>query len=277
VDAVVDIVGAALCLEALQVDRVLCGTVELGGGFARCAHGLLPVPAPATALLLTGVPVQRGTVPFEATTPTGAALLATFVDEYTRAASFTIDRTGYGIGQRDADVPNVLRVFLGETTDVEPVEMLWLLECNLDDMNPELYAHVMERLLTAGANDVYLTPILMKKSRPATLLSVLCEPAQAETLTAILFTETTTLGVRRHPVSRVVLAREFTTVTTRYGDITLKTAYFRGQPVNRKPEYADCSRLAAQQQIPIKRVYDEVYRVLSALSTGDVTKDQGNP
>lgn len=267
VDALVDIIGAAICRQALAVERILCSPVELGSGQVRCAHGLLPVPAPATAVLMRGKPVKCGALPFEATTPTGAALLATWVDEFTAQPAFTLHQTGYGIGQRVAATPNVLRVFLGEQPDheaaTETIESLCLLECNLDDLNPELYEHVMNQLFKQGALEVYWTPVVMKKSRPGVLLSVLCEPPRITSLMAILFAETTTLGVRQQRVERTALVRETVSITTRYGQVRVKTARYRQQLVNCKAEYEDCKRLAEEGAVPLKRVYAEVNRAIA--------------
>ena len=263
-DAIVDIVGGAIALDRLQVDRVLCSPVELGGGVAHCAHGVLPVPAPATLELLKGAPVKLGGAPFETTTPTGAALLATFVDEFVTRPELVIDRVGYGVGHRDGPLPNVLRVCLGElAAPAEERMTLAVLECNIDDMNPECYDHVLERLFAAGAKDVWLTPVLMKKNRPGTLLSVLCAPTLASVLSERLLLETTTLGVRRYAVERTALVRETTRVATRYGEVAVKVAHHRGQPLRGKPEYEDCRRLALEHRVPIHAVYAAVREVLA--------------
>lgn len=264
VDAIVDIVGGAIALESLGIGRILCSPVELGGGTAQCEHGLLPVPAPATLELLKGVPVKLGGVPFEATTPTGAALLATFVDEFVACPAFCIDRIGYGVGQRDSRLPNVLRVCLGEQAEeTSGREELAVLECNIDDMNPEFFDLALDRLFEAGALDVWLAPVLMKKSRPGTLLSVLCLPTRAAALTGVLLSETTTLGVRQQAVTRSALARQTVPVTTRYGEVTVKTAFLKGQPVRSKPEYEDCRRLACQHGVPIHNIYAAVHDALA--------------
>jgi len=258
-DAIVDIVGGAIALDRLNVDRVLCSPVELGGGIAHCEHGALPAPAPATLELLKGVPVKFGAVPFEATTPTGAALLATFVDEFVSRPELVVHRIGYGIGHRDGPIPNVLRVCLGEPLpDGGEQAELCVLECNIDDMNPECYDYVLERVFAAGANDVWLTPVLMKKNRPGTVLSVLCLPMLEPELTELLLTETTTLGVRRYHVARTGLIRDTTRVATRYGQVAVKIAHLRGRPLRGKPEYEDCKRLALERKVPIHAVYAAV-------------------
>jgi len=268
-DSIVDIVGGVIALDRLNVDRVLCSPVELGGGLAHCEHGVLPAPAPATLELLKGVPVTLGAVPFEATTPTGAALLTTFVDEYVPRPELIIHRIGYGVGHRDGPIPNVLRAFLGEQrgSDEEQREFC-VLECNIDDMNPECYDHVLERLFSAGANDAWLTTALMKKNRPATVLSVLCAPELGRTLTELLLTETTTLGVRQYPVIRAALAREILHVTTRYGEVAVKIAHHLGRPLRGKPEYEDCKRLALERRVPIHAVYAAVREALLSHELG---------
>lgn len=268
-DAIVDVVGGVIALDRLNVDRVLCSPVELGGGIAHCEHGVLPAPAPATLELLKGVPVKLGGVPFEATTPTGAALLATLVDEYVTRPELIIHRVGHGIGHHDGPIPNVLRVCLGERpADGEDRRELCVLECNIDDMNPECYDHVLEQLFAAGAHDAWLTPVLMKKNRPATVLSVLCAQDLERTLTDLLLVETTTLGVRQYPVTRTALARELLHVTTRYGEVTVKVAHHQGRPLRGKPEYEDCKRLALERRVPIHAVYAAVREALSSHELG---------
>ena len=264
-DAIIDIVGGAIALDRLNVDRILCSPVELGSGVAHCAHGVLPVPAPATLELLKGVPVKLGAVPFEATTPTGAALLVSCVDEFVARPSFAINRIGYGIGHRDGPIPNVLRICLGEQWEAEGEQgESYLLECNIDDMNPEHYDYVLARLFAGGAYDAWLTPVLMKKNRPGTLLSALCAEALVPALTEILLTETTTLGVRRSPVVRTVLARVSARVETAYGAVAVKTAYRHGRPLRCKPEYDDCKRLALECGVPIHVIYAAVQTALTA-------------
>ena len=263
-DAIIDIVSGVIALDRLNVDRVLCSPVELGGGVAHSAQGVLPAPTPATLELLKGAPVRLGGTPFEATTPTGAALLATFVDEFVTRPELIIHRIGHGIGHRDGLIPNVLRVYLGEQADTNSEQReLAVLECNIDDMNPECYDHVLERLFAAGANDVWLTPALMQQNRPVTLLSVLSTPLLATTLTDLLLIETTALSVRRYPVVRTALARETVRVATRYGEIAVKIAHFRGRRLRGKPEYEDCKQLALERRVPIHAVYAAVREVLA--------------
>jgi hypothetical protein len=268
-DAIVDVVGGMAALEALGVERVLASTVELGGGTVVCAHGRLPVPAPATAELLRGAPTRRGGAPFEATTPTGAALLATLVEAYTDTPALRVERIGYGLGAREGPLPNALRVFIGEEAArrgaTEPIVEL---ACNIDDMSPEIHGYVLERLLAAGAADAWLTPLVMKKGRPGTLVSAVCAPALEETLTDLLLAETTTLGVRRRGVERTALAREVREVVTRFGPLPVKVALRDGEPLKAKPEYEACRRVAEREGIPLREVYDEVFRELARARDG---------
>lgn len=269
VDAILDVVGAAIALERLAPERVLCSTVELGSGLVHCAHGTLPVPAPATEELLKGIPTRRGGVPYEATTPTGAAILRASIHGFTDTPRLTVSRVGYGAGRRDGPIPNVLRALLADepepetdTRDGPPPQTLSLLECNIDDMSPELYEHVLERLFDQGALDAWLTPVIMKKGRPATQVGVLSPEGLAAQLTQTLLTETTTLGVRRQPVDRTALPRMLRTVATEYGPIPVKVALREGQPLKAKPEYEACRRVALDRGVPIRLVYEAVARGL---------------
>jgi uncharacterized protein (TIGR00299 family) protein len=260
VDSIVDIVGAAICLDYLKPDKVLASRVELGGGFVQCRHGLIPVPAPAVVELLRGAPVRSGAVEAETTTPTGAAILAAFVDEWTDDKRFTIRKTAYGVGHRDSDIPNLLRVFLGERERVERGTAAVLLECNIDDMSPEIHGHLFDRLLTAGADDVWLTPIVMKKSRSAVLLSVLCGEESEDALAELILRETTTLGLRRSLKEKTALERETRLVPTSLGEISVKTAFLGGKAIRAKPEYEDLRRIAVEKGIPLIEVYSTVAR-----------------
>ena len=263
VDSIIDIVGAAVCLEILEVDRVMSSPVELGGGFVTCAHGTLPVPAPATLEILRGIPVTKGGAPFELTTPTGAAVLASTVDCFTSEAAFRPLKIGYGVGTRDIEIPNVLRVILGEA---EPGRLtdgdndICLVECNIDDMSPEMLEHVMDRLFDAGAIDVYLTPVIMKKSRPAVVLSAVCEPSRQAEAEEIILQETTTLGVRKQRLGRTTLDRDLVTVQTDLGEVRVKRALRGPGRITWKPEYEDCRRIALERGVPLKEVYDAVER-----------------
>jgi pyridinium-3,5-bisthiocarboxylic acid mononucleotide nickel chelatase len=261
IDAIIDCVGAAIALEVLAPARIVASVVELGSGLVDCAHGRLPVPAPATEAILRGVPTTRGRVPFEATTPTGAAILVTQVDEFVQTATLTVERIGYGAGSRQGPIPNLLRVLLAEAPDA-PVDRLAQLECNIDDMNPELYGHVMDLILERGARDCWLTPIIMKKGRPAIAVGVLCTQDRAGPLTDLLLRETTTLGVRVQTLERRALAREHRTIETAFGPIQVKLARMDGRVLRGKPEYEDCRRISRERGIPIHEVYAEVARRL---------------
>lgn len=273
VDSIVDIVGAAICFDYLNVDKIMSSKVELGGGFVKCAHGLFPVPAPATAEILKGVPVKLGGVPFETTTPTGAAILKAVVDEFTDKKDFKINKVSYGIGHRDTDIPNVLRVYLGETQEkikdefnIDKNNKIYedavMIECNIDDMNPELYDYVMERLFNEGAMDVFMTPIIMKKGRPGIKLSVLCDEDIEEKLIEIILKETTTLGIRKYKVEKTMLKREFSLVKTKYGEVRIKSSFFNNKKIKSKAEYDDCKKIAIENNISINEVYDEVNKEL---------------
>jgi len=260
VDSIVDIVGAAICIHSLNPDAIYSGPVELGGGIVHCAHGTYPVPAPATAEILREIPVKKGNVPYEATTPTGAALLSVLVNRFTDRVEGKVTGTGYGIGATDGELPNVLRLFLMETTGTGISEegSSFIVECNIDDMNPEYYDYIMERLFSAGARDVYITPIIMKKSRPAAKLSVLCTAESEQIMKDILLQETSTLGVRSFAVEKTSLERRMENITTRYGTVRVKSAFYQGRCIKAKPEYEDCMRIARENNIPIHEVYREV-------------------
>lgn len=261
-DSIIDLVGAAIALDFLHVDRVLASPVQVGGGFVKCTHGLLPVPAPATAELLKGIPIKSGLVPFETTTPTGAAILACNVERFTENMNFEIVRTGYGLGSRDLEIPNALRAYLGEMYDAESREEQYLLETNIDDMNPEFYGYVEEFLFKAGALDVFKTPIIMKKGRPAIKLSVLINPEQERSVSEIIWKETTSIGLRKIKVDKVMLHRELLTVKTNFGDVKVKLSRYLGEPVKYKAEYEDCRRIAAENRISLAAVYREVDRAV---------------
>ncbi|CDI04246.1 conserved hypothetical protein [Candidatus Competibacter denitrificans Run_A_D11] len=262
-NTIVDIVAGAIALSRLNVDRILCSPVQMGGGLVEREIGILPVPVPTTLELLKGMPLRFGAVPFEATTPTGAALLATFVDQFVAQPKLSVNRVGYGIGHREGPIPDVLRVYLGELDAETDQGELCLLECSIDDMNPECYDHVLELLSAAGARDLWLTPVLMKRNRPAMVVSVLCAPALVSTLTELLLTETTALAVSRSSVACTMLVRENARVVTRYGQVSVKIAHYQGRPLRGKPQYEDCKRLALERGVPIHAVYAAVREALA--------------
>jgi uncharacterized protein (TIGR00299 family) protein len=257
-DSIADIVGAAICLDSLKVDKVISAPIQLGGGMVKCAHGLMPVPAPATALIVQNVPVRAGLVQHEATTPTGAAILVATVDEFTDQINFQIHKTAYGIGQRDiSEVPNVLRVYLSEISDATDntiLEGAWMLECNIDDMNPEWYDHLFRKLFEAGASDVFLTPIIMKKLRPANTLSVLCNSNIKSEIKAIIFRNSTTIGLRETAVTKTVLERQSKEIDTELGKIVVKYSYFEGSEIRFKAEYDELNKLAVQHGMSLNEV-----------------------
>ena len=262
IDTIIDVVGNILALQYLGIEKVFTTPVNTGFGFVECAHGQMPVPAPATAELLQGIPNYRGTVEKEMTTPTGAALLkvlATPVKEVPEG--FTGETIGYGAGMRDVAIPNVLRVTMGlwnetvETGDSgSTVERLLMLECNLDDLNPEIMPYVLEKLLAAGALDAWLQPVVMKKGRPAQTLKVLCSPEQRQVMEQIMFTQTTTLGVRAYYVERTALERRWKTVQTPWGEVRVKEGLLDGKVVNAVPEFEDCKKIAEANGVPLKAV-----------------------
>lgn len=265
-DSIADIVGAAICQAYLKVDEIQSSPVQLGGGFVKCAHGMMPVPAPATAEIVEGMPVKTGGVDYEATTPTGAAILAATVDRFTPVAEMKIKKTGYGIGQKDAEIPNVLRVYLGESEvdmvkDMELEEAV-MLECNIDDMNPEWYSHISNLLFEAGAAEVFMTPVVMKKSRPGHLLSVLCSMESVPLMKDILFSETSSIGLRAYGVQKSVLRREMAKVHTKYGEIEVKRSYYKGRIVNEKPEFEQCRQRASEHKVSMEEIRKEVYKNL---------------
>ncbi len=264
-DSLIDIVGAAICIDYLKPDKIYSSTVELGSGFAHCAHGTLPVPAPASVEILKGKPVKRGTVQYEATTPTGAAILAACADEFTDTVNFTVEKTGYGIGNKDDSIPNILRVYMGSeiTADSTGKISSSVIECNIDDMNPEYYDYIIDSLFNAGAKDVYITPIIMKKSRPAAKLSVLCDTGTENKVEEILFKETSSLGLRKYTVEKIALDRITEHIKTEYGEVRIKSAFYRNKLIKSKPEYEDCIRIAKDRNIPINEVYRMVEQLMN--------------
>jgi len=256
VDTIVDVVGALVGLEALGIEKVYASPLPLGRGFVKGAHGQIPLPAPATVGLLAGVPVVGSDLDVELVTPTGAALLSSLAVQFGPIPAMTLTGSGFGAGGRDLPIPNVLRLLIGEqpATVGLDTQILAMLETNIDDLNPEFYDYVMTRLFEAKALDVFLSPIQMKKNRPATLLRVLCEPVDVDPLMEILFTETSTLGVRQQSVIRHCLSRSFQTVDTSYGPVQIKIAEGIGW-TKAAPEYEDCRRLAEEKGVPLREVY----------------------
>ncbi|AOO65404.1 nickel pincer cofactor biosynthesis protein LarC [Sulfurospirillum halorespirans] len=256
IDSIVDIVGASICLEALHVKKIIASKIELGGGFVTCAHGTLPVPAPATVEILQNIPVTLNRVPFETTTPTGAAILKANVDVYEAKPSLVIEKIGYGIGHKDFSIPNILRVYLGE--EDERVDEEVILETNIDDMSPEILSFVQERLFETGVKDVYTTAITTKKNRLGVKLSVLVGLDKEAEAKCIIFSETTSIGLRRSLVQKIALDRNVLHVKTPYGEISVKCAYFEGKRVKYKAEYEECKKAAREYNVSIALVYESV-------------------
>jgi uncharacterized protein (TIGR00299 family) protein len=260
VDTIVDVVGVLAGLEALGVERVVVSPLPMSRGFVRGAHGQIPLPAPATLALLKDIPIVGIDLEMELVTPTGAVLLSSLATTFGPIPAMTLTAVGYGAGGRDLPIPNVLRLLLGEEATatnaaVETLETLTILETNIDDLNPEFYDYVMVRLFASGALDVFLSPLQMKKNRPATLLRVLCRPNQADTMRHILFSETSTLGIREQQVTRYSLARSTRTVETPYGSVRVKVAHWGEGLTKVAPEYEDCRRLAETKGVTIREVY----------------------
>jgi uncharacterized protein (TIGR00299 family) protein len=266
VDAMVDIVCAAVGAEALGVDEIVCSPLNVGGGTMQCAHGTFPVPAPAAVELLKGAPVYSTGVQAELVTPTGAAIVKILVKRFAAFPEMKIEKSGYGAGTREfAGHPNVVRLTVGEAASTLAAktasETVTVLEANLDDLNPQVFGYVIERLLEEGALDAFVMPVQMKKNRPGALLTVLCKSADASKLTQLIFVETTTLGVRRRDEVRQTLARRWENVTTEWGEVRIKIASMNGSVTNHAPEYEDCRRIAAEHHVPLKMVMQEASRL----------------
>jgi uncharacterized protein (TIGR00299 family) protein len=260
VDTIVDIVGAAIGLDHLGVERVHASAVATGMGMMKTEHGLLPIPGPAVVELLKGVPIYSRGITSELVTPTGAAILAATATSFGELPAMQVERVGYGAGTRELEIPNVLRLMVGRSAEEEtafgPAPAV-VLEANIDDMNPEFYECVAERLFAQGALDVTLTPLYMKKNRPANTLTVLAPLAAVATLSHLILQETSTFGVRVHEVWRHKLERFHRQVDTRYGIIPVKCGVLDGRIVQAAPEYEACKRLALEQGVPVRLVYAE--------------------
>ena len=270
VDAIVDIVCAAVGAEALGVDELVCSPLNVGGGMVKCAHGTFPVPAPATVELLKDAPIYSSGLQAELVTPTGAAIVKTLAARFAAFPEMKIEKSGYGAGSREfAGHPNVVRLTIGEASaslaaglaEKTALEMITVLEANLDDLNPQVFGYVMDRLFEEGALDAFGMPVQMKKNRPGALLTVLCKPEDADKLTHLIFTETTTLGVRRRDEVRATLARRWEKVSTQWGEVRIKIASMNGSVTNYAPEYEDCRRIAAEHRVPLKNVMQEAARI----------------
>ncbi|MBU4371732.1 MAG: nickel pincer cofactor biosynthesis protein LarC [Proteobacteria bacterium] len=271
VDAIVDIVGTAICLELIGWPKVVAGPMPTFHGYLTSAHGTFPLPAPATAEILRGVPWRKLDIDGELVTPTGAAIIVEIASGFGEMPAMTVEKIGYGAGKNDFGIPNVLRVMVGEeSVSVPTARSVTVIETNIDDLNPQFYETAMERLFAAGALDVFLSPIQMKKNRPGTLLSVICDPAGAESIAAVVLAETSTLGVRMSRWERVCLDRRWEEVVTRFGTIRIKIGERNGNTITASPEYEDCKRAAAAHGVAIRQVYESamvLYRTGRSISS----------
>jgi uncharacterized protein (TIGR00299 family) protein len=254
IDTIVDIVGFILGLELLEIEELIVSPLPLGRGFVETAHGKIPIPAPATMELLKGYPVYNLEIENELVTPTGAVLLTSLASQFGAFPLMKLEKIGYGAGTRDLPIPNVIRIFLGEKEDDHPsqTDRLMLLETNIDDLNPEIYEYLMDQLFSAGALDVSLFPIHMKKNRPGIMLQVLSPKEKASPIKQVIYEETSTLGIRQQLIERECLKRRFETVETIYGPIQMKVADLGGGQIKVSPEYEDCKKLAKQLGVPIQ-------------------------
>jgi uncharacterized protein (TIGR00299 family) protein len=258
VDSIVDIVGSVIGLELLGISRIMASPVNVGSGTVRTAHGLLPIPAPATVEMLKGVPFHQSATQFELATPTGAAIVSTLGESFGPLPPMNVSVIGYGAGDKDfPGMPNVLRLMIGEPAAVYEQDTSLVIETNIDDMNPQVYDYLIEKLLARGAQDVYLTPIIMKKGRPAVLLSVLTDRTKTDALLDTIFRETTSIGVRIQETGRKKLDREIQEVDTRYGRVRIKISRQGEEVLTVTPEYEDCRKIAEEKQVPLKTVIEE--------------------
>lgn len=254
VDSIVDIVGTAICIDYLKPDKIISSPVNTGRGFIKCQHGLLPVPAPATLNILQDVPIYCDEREMELTTPTGAAIIKALATDFTRLPDFKVKKSGYGCGKRNTEKPNLLRVMLGEDSCGE----LCLLQANIDDMNPQIYGHLMDRLFKAGARDVYYTPVFMKKNRPGVVITITVASQFEEAVKEVMFSETTTIGIRKIKIDRTELDRRMVKVSTPIGNINCKVCSYRGKVVNVSPEYEEVKKAADKNNIPFKKAYNMI-------------------
>ncbi|HBY56282.1 MAG TPA: nickel pincer cofactor biosynthesis protein LarC [Candidatus Atribacteria bacterium] len=267
-DCIIDITSTVIGINKLGIKEVYSSALPLGKGFVECAHGVIPVPAPATLELLKDIPTYSGEIESEMVTPTGAAIVSTLAKGFGGRPLMRIEKTGYGAGEREFPIPNLLRVSIGEKIlkdeklkDGYVSDDAILVETNIDDMNPEYYDYIMDRLFSQGALDVFLTPIQMKKNRPAHMLSIIVYEQNLKEILEVLFSESTTLGVRIREIKRLKLAQRSFIAETRYGKIKVKVGIVKGIIKNVAPEYEDCKKMAKQHQVPLKEVYEEVKKV----------------
>ncbi len=261
VDSIIDIVGAVIGLKFMNIQLLMTSKIHVGTGFLNCTHGTLPVPPPAALELLKGVPVYSTGIEGELVTPTGAAILSTLSKGFGVLPLMQIEQIGYGLGQKELSIPNVLRVCIGNTYQRYDEDTVQLVETNIDDMNPQFYEYIMESLFMKGAKDVFLNPIIMKKNRPGVVLSVIADPAHVQSLVDVLFSETTTLGIRISEIKkRLILNREVRIVSTRWGEVNVKIRTISEDQRTISPEYEDCKRIARENHISIGKIYEEIKR-----------------
>jgi pyridinium-3,5-bisthiocarboxylic acid mononucleotide nickel chelatase len=262
IDSIVDVVGASLGMYLLDIDLVACSQVNTGEGFVKCAHGTLPVPAPATLELLKGIPCYSIGIQNELTTPTGAAFIGHFADEFCSLPNMSILKMGYGAGTKEIkEIPNLLRVVIGEIEKSSDINSMKMVETNIDDMNPEFYDFIADRLFKAGAVDVFFAPINMKKNRLGTLLSVIVSKEKFDLIVKIILEETSTFGVRHYRIDRFVLPRKQKIVITSFGKVRVKIGTLNNSALSISPEYEDCKKIALKKGIPVKRIYEEALKV----------------
>lgn len=258
VDAIVDIVGSVIGLELLGIERIMASSINVGSGTVETSHGAFPIPAPATAELLKGLPMHQSALRFELATPTGAAIISTLASSFGPLPDMRTERIAYGAGDQDfPGHPNVLRLMIGRTAAVPDEDASVVIETNIDDMSPQIYDYLSDRLLQAGALDVYLTPIVMKKGRPGILLSVLAERGSQDAVLDVIFRETTSIGVRVREVGRKKLSREVRRVETRHGTVRVKVSRIGDEVLTATPEYEDCRRIAEEKNVPLKQVIED--------------------
>jgi uncharacterized protein (TIGR00299 family) protein len=271
-DSIIDIVGAVFAMEWACADRVVCSPLNVGGGMVKSAHGIFPVPAPATLALLGDAPIYSGPIQKELVTPTGALIATAYADSFGPIPPMTIEKVGYGAGTRDnAGTPNVLRILIGRSAERPHSDRVTVIECEIDDMNPQLFGAAMERLYAAGALEVFYVPVQMKKNRPGTLLTVVGRPDQRAALADIIFRETTTIGLRYCEVEREILEREIIAVDTALGQIRFKLSWRDGRIINATPEFEDCAALARTHNISVKDVQALAHQAYGARATAPPT------
>lgn len=270
IDTIIDIVGTVIGIKLLDIDEIYSSPLPVSRGYVKCAHGILPVPAPATAELLKGIPVYGSNISAELVTPTGAAIITTLAKSIGKLPEMNIDKIAYGAGKKELEIPNLLRVFIGTSVDEYIEDTVIIVETNIDNMNPELYEYVITKLFDAGALDVYLTPVQMKKNRPGIILSSIVEEKDLNKIIETVFNETTSLGIRTYKVSRFKLRREERIINTKYGKIKIKIGKIGNTIKNIAPEYESCKKIAEKLNLPLKNIYSEVNRGLRRIGANSL-------